>query len=157
MVPAACARASPSPSACFASRARRSFPRSERFRAPDGRIARRRASSHPRSERSRAATLQESAGSPTQGFVRSIYGVKVHLSSQLSTTETRGTAVGTATSAYVYDASEIVAVLRDDPRVEIDSSRLFNSDSSEIRVTTRVDLIVPNPSAVVRILGILTP
>jgi hypothetical protein len=60
--------------------------------------------------------------------VGSIYGVPVWLSSQLSTTETQGTA--TTSSAYVYDAAQIVAVMR-------------------------ADLLVPYPEAVVRISGIL--
>jgi HK97 family phage major capsid protein len=85
---------------------------------------------------------------------RSIYGLPVLLSSQLSITETQGTA-NNASSAYVYDASEVVVVRRSDVSVEIDRSRLFNSDESEIRAIARLDLIVPNPAAVVRIAGLL--
>jgi len=98
--------------------------------------------------------LQESAGSGSQGIQRSIYGVPVFLSSQLSITETQGTATD-ASSAYVYQADQIVAVLREQVRVERDSSRLFNSDESEIRAIMRADLAVPNPAAVVRIEGII--
>jgi HK97 family phage major capsid protein len=80
--------------------------------------------------------------------------VPVYLSSQLSTTETQGTA-NNASSAYVYQADQVVAVMRQDVRVERDSSRLFNSDQSELRAIMRADVVVPNPKAVVRILGII--
>lgn len=98
--------------------------------------------------------LQESAGSGGQAIARSIYGVPVFLSSQLSVTETQGSS-SLASSAYVYDVSEVYAVLRQDVRVELDSSRLFNSDQSEVRAILRADVVVPNPKAVCRILGIL--
>jgi hypothetical protein len=45
--------------------------------------------------------------------------------------------------------------MRQDVRVELDRSRLFNSDQSELRAIMRADLVVPNPKAVVRIRGIL--
>lgn len=93
-------------------------------------------------------------GNPTQGPRRSIYGLPVLLSSQLSITETQGSAT-TASSAYIYDAAEVVVVRRQDVSVEIDRSRLFNSDESEIRAIARMDLVVPNPAAVVRIAGLL--
>jgi HK97 family phage major capsid protein len=87
--------------------------------------------------------LLESPGSPV---TRSIYGVPVYLSSQLSVIE------GTAeSSAYVFDASQVVAVFRQDTRIELDRSRLFNTDQSELRAIMRADVVVPNPLAVVRI------
>ncbi|MDI3386356.1 phage major capsid protein [Streptomyces sp. B-S-A8] len=97
--------------------------------------------------------LQEHAGAGTDGVSRSIYGVPVYLSSQLSVAETQGTAVN-ASSVYVYQASEILAVLRQDTRVDVDNSRLFNSDQSEVRAIMRADVAVPNPLSVVRILGV---
>jgi hypothetical protein len=45
--------------------------------------------------------------------------------------------------------------MRQDARTKLDSSRLFNSDQSELRCTMRADVVVPNPEAAVRILGIL--
>src|SRR5262249_24807059 len=74
--------------------------------------------------------LQDNAGSVSQGLQRSIYGVPVYLTSQLSITETQGTAT-TASSAYVYTPSQVVVVRRSDVSVELDRSRLFNIDSSE--------------------------
>lgn len=119
---------------------------------------------HPRSWRtfskikevtgSSKPVLQDSAGSGAQSVPRQIYGLPVLLSSQLSVTETQGTA-SNASSAYVYDASEVVVVRRQDVAVEVDRSRLFNSDESEIRAIARMDLVVPNPAAVVRITGLL--
>lgn len=102
---------------------------------------------------SNKALLQNSAGSGTQGILRSLYGVPVLLSSQLSITETVG-ANSDCSSVYVYEADQVVAVIRDDVRVERDSSRLFNVDKSEIRAIMRADLVVPNPAAVVRITGV---
>lgn len=98
--------------------------------------------------------MQEHNGSGSGPVMRSIYGVSVYLTTQLSITETQGTN-NLASSAYVYDPSQVVVVVRDDVRVERDSSRLFNSDESEVRAITRLDMVVPNPAAVVRIAGIL--
>lgn len=97
--------------------------------------------------------LQDSAGSGSQGIERSIYGVPVYLSSQLSITETKGSSNDTS-SIYVYQPDQIVAVIREDVRVERDSSRLFNSDQTEVRAIMRADLVVPNPASVVRIVGV---
>ncbi|MGH3927572.1 MAG: hypothetical protein ACRDTT_32715, partial [Pseudonocardiaceae bacterium] len=68
--------------------------------------------------------LAESVGSPTGTVggrtrgdsVGSIYGVPVWLTSQLSVTETQGTA------SNVYDAQQVVAVLRTDTTIEADPS-----------------------------------
>ncbi|UQA92668.1 phage major capsid protein [Streptomyces halobius] len=100
------------------------------------------------------ALLQQHAGAGTDGVQRSIYGVPVFLSSQLSITETQGTATD-ASSAYIYQASEIVAVMREDTRLETDRSRLFHQDQTEVRAVMRADLVVPNPKAVVRLQGII--
>jgi HK97 family phage major capsid protein len=83
---------------------------------------------------------------------RSIYGVPVYLTSQLSITETRGTSTDTS-SVYVYQADQVVVVRRAETSVVRDSSRLFNSDQSEIRAIARLDLVLPNPTAVVRSVG----
>lgn len=76
-----------------------------------------------------------------------------YATSQLSTTETKGTSTDTS-SAYVFAPSEVVLVRRQDATIELDRSRLFDRDMSELRGKLRADLIVPNPSAVVRITGI---
>src|SRR5262245_14189417 len=90
--------------------------------------------------------LQQSAGSGGAAVANSIYGVPVFLTSQLSIVE------GTAeSSAYVYDASQVVAVFRQDTRIELDRSRLFNTDQSELRAIMRADVSAPNPKAIVRI------
>ncbi|MGZ4390039.1 MAG: phage major capsid protein, partial [Gaiellaceae bacterium] len=98
--------------------------------------------------------MQESAGSGAQGVVRSIYGVPVYVSSQLSITETQGGS-GDASSAYVYQADQVIAVRRAETRVEYDRSRLFNTDQSELRAVLRMDVVVPHPKAVCRIKGIV--
>jgi HK97 family phage major capsid protein len=92
---------------------------------------------------------------PTEGVRRSLYGVPVYLSSQLSTTETQGAAEDVTNSIYVYDASQVVFVLRDDTRIDVDRSVAFSRDSTAVRVTLRADLVLPNPASVVRITGVI--
>ena len=93
------------------------------------------------------------ADSPTVGTPRTLFGVPIYVSGQLSTAETQGTATNSS-SVYVYNASEVVYVRRSEVELELDRSRLFNSDQSELRAKLRGDLIVPNPTAVVRVVGV---
>lgn len=97
--------------------------------------------------------LIDAAGAPTGGPQRSIYGVPVFLSSQLSITETQGSSTN-CSSAYLIQADQCVLVSRAQVEVEVDSSRLFNSYQSEVRAIGRFDFVVPNPSAVCRVVGI---
>ena len=90
---------------------------------------------------------------PTGQTPRTLFGVPVYVSGQLSVAEAQGTA-GNAASIYVYNAQEVVYVRRSELELELDRSRLFNSDQSELRAKLRGDLIVPNPTAVVRIAGV---
>jgi HK97 family phage prohead protease len=78
----------------------------------------------------------------------------IYTTSQASMTETKGTATN-ASSIYVYAPAEIVVVRRQDTVIEVDRSRLFDRDMSEIRAKLRADLLVPNPMAVVRIDGVI--
>jgi HK97 family phage major capsid protein len=73
---------------------------------------------------------------------------------QLSVTETKGTA-SNASSAFVFAPREVVVVRRQDSQIEMDRSRLFDRDMSEIRAKLRADVIIPNPQAVVRVDGII--
>jgi HK97 family phage major capsid protein/HK97 family phage prohead protease len=77
----------------------------------------------------------------------------VYVSSQFSTVETAGTSSDTM-SAFVYAPSQVHIVNRLDGEILLDRSRLFHLDMSEIRAKLRVDLLVPNPVAVVRVKGI---
>ena len=90
---------------------------------------------------------------PTDGVVRALYGVPVLLTSQLPITETVGTSTDTS-SAFVYDASQVLAVLRKDASVVVDRSVLFSSDQSQVRLVMRADVAVANPAAVVRVTGL---
>ena len=76
-----------------------------------------------------------------------------YATSQLPTTETKGTSTDTS-SAYVFAPGEVVLVRRQDATIELDRSRLFDRDMSELRSKLRADLIAPNSSAIVRIVGI---
>jgi len=101
------------------------------------------------------ALLQAEQGGAVAAAQFSLYGLPVYLSSQLSITETQGASGAVASSAYVVDTSQCIVVIRQDVRVERDSSRLFNSDQSEVRAIMRADFVVANPAAVVRIVGVL--
>ena len=67
--------------------------------------------------------------------------------------ETQGTS-DDCSSIYLYEPGQVYLVRRKDVEVELDRSRLFDTDQSEMRGRMRVDLIVPNPTAVCRIKGI---
>ena len=88
--------------------------------------------------------LQQSAGSPTAGIRRSIYGVPVFLSSQLVTDAGAGTNESTI---YAYQAGEVVAVRREELRIELDPFSRFDTDESQLRCISRWGLAVPNPEA----------
>ncbi len=76
------------------------------------------------------------------------------VTTQLSVAETKGTAIA-ASSVYVFAPAQLVLVRRQDAAIELDRSRLFNIDASELRGKLRADLLAPNPSAVVRIDGVI--
>lgn len=90
---------------------------------------------------------------PSTDAPRTVFGNRVYVSAQLTLTETQGTSTD-CNSIYVYSASEVVLVRRQDAQIELDRSRLFNQDASELRGKLRADLVVPNPQAVVRIVGV---
>jgi HK97 family phage major capsid protein len=85
---------------------------------------------------------------------RSIEGVPIFTSNQLTLTETQGTS-NAANSVYVYDASQVIVVKAHDVRVEATSEAYFSTDEIGIRCIARVGFAVPNPHAVVRIMGVL--
>jgi len=99
--------------------------------------------------------LVEQTTGPTGEIRRSIYGRPVYITSQLSTTETQGSSGAVASSSYVVDTSRVLVVVRDNGRFEADRSVLFGSDQTQVRAVARVDLVVPDPLAVSRIVGIL--
>lgn len=78
----------------------------------------------------------------------------IYTTTQLPVNETKGTA-SNASSAYVFAPAEIVLVRRADAQIELDRSRLFDKDMSEMRAKARADLVVPNPVAVVQVNGII--
>jgi hypothetical protein len=53
------------------------------------------------------------------------------------------------TNTFVYAPSPVVLVRRQDAAIELDRSRLFNQDMSELRGKLRADVLLPNPAAVV--------
>lgn len=99
--------------------------------------------------------LKEATGSNAQ-LARPEGVPPIFTTSQLSTNETSGTATN-ARSIYVYAPGQLVLVRRQDATVELDRSRLFDRDASEMRGKLRADLLVPNPVAVVRITGVIPP
>jgi HK97 family phage major capsid protein len=114
---------------------------------------------HPRNlaalRKAKASTagsyLWQDVGSAEPGTV---FGVPIYSTAQLSTTETQGSSSIT-NSIYVYDVKSLAFVDRRPFTFEVDRSRLFNSDQSEIRAKLRGDLISPTPTGVVRLTGVL--
>ena len=92
----------------------------------------------------------QSGGAPN----RSIDGVPVYISNQLSTTETQGSS-SLASSVYVYDASQVIAVRRESMRLEATRDAYFANDQIGVRGIARIGFAVPNPLAVVRLAGVL--
>ncbi len=92
---------------------------------------------------------------PATSSPTGIFGVPVYTSPQLGLTETQGSSGAVANSAYVYDVDSLVYVQRTPIEVELDRSRLFNSDQSEMRAKLRGDLISPTPTGIVRVAGLL--
>jgi HK97 family phage major capsid protein len=91
---------------------------------------------------------------PASASPASIFGVPVVASAQLTLTETTGTSSLT-NSMYLYDTESLVYVQRSPIEIELDRSRLFNSDQSEFRAKSRGDLISPTPTGIVRMQGAL--
>jgi hypothetical protein len=72
----------------------------------------------------------------TTGTSRQVLGIPVHVSSSL-----------TAGTAWAVDSSRVLTVLRDDVRLETDSSRYFDSDRVAVRATMRVEFAFPSQGA----------
>lgn len=114
---------------------------------------------HPRSFRA-ARKLKDDTGrpllteSPDQATPYQLWGAPVFLSAQLAVNETQGSAT-TASSAYVYSPPQVVAVRRQDTEVTVDPLFDLRRELIGVRATTRWDLVVPNPKAVVRVRGLL--
>jgi HK97 family phage major capsid protein len=90
---------------------------------------------------------------PTRGMLGLIGIDSTYISNQLAVNETQGTSTD-ASSSYVLDTSRVFVVRRADITIEVDRSRLFNADKSEIRAKARVNLYVPEGQAIARIVGI---
>lgn len=90
---------------------------------------------------------------PTTGPTRTVYGVPVYVSNQLSVDEVQGTANNT-NSIYVVDLDSVVVVRRRDLTVVRDGSFKFSSDQTAVRATSRFDLVLSNPAGVVRVQGV---
>jgi HK97 family phage major capsid protein len=91
---------------------------------------------------------------PSVASPATVFGVPIVASAQLTLTETQGSSSLT-NSIYVYDVESVVYVQRSPIEIELDRSRLFNSDQSEFRAKSRGDLIAPTPTGIVRITGAL--
>lgn len=97
--------------------------------------------------------LLSPAGEPTQAPSRSLFGLPVYVTSQLSSTETRGGHSDTS-SIYVFDSSQLVLVRRADVQIEVDRSQYFSTDETQIRAKMRCGFALPWPAAVARVVGV---
>lgn len=98
--------------------------------------------------------MQASAGAGSQGVQNLIYGVPVYFSTQISTTEVQGTS-STCSSAYVFQADQVIMVRSHAVRLEADTGPFFSTDEIAVRAAARMTVAVPTPAAIVRIKGIL--
>jgi HK97 family phage major capsid protein len=94
-------------------------------------------------------------GDPAATTPGTVFGVPTYTTPQLATGEVQGTSGAVTNSAYLIDTESLVYVQRAPLEIELDRSRLFNSDQSEMRAKLRGDLISPTPTGVVRITGLL--
>jgi len=53
------------------------------------------------------------------------------------------------TRTFVYAPSQVVITPRQDATIEVDRSRLFHRDESEMRGKLRADILLPNPEAII--------
>jgi HK97 family phage major capsid protein len=106
---------------------------------------------HPRNVAALRKAKASTAGSylwsadPAVSSPTSMWGVPVFSTPQLGIAETQGSSSVT-NSIYVCDIDNVIYVNRQDIVIELDRSRLFNSDQSELRAKLRGDLISPNPT-----------
>lgn len=98
--------------------------------------------------------LQAHSGSGGQAVAGSIYGVPVHLSSQLSIAQTQGSATD-ASSAYVLQSDRVMVSRHGPMRVEVDRSRYFEFDQSALKFVAFVDVAVLHEQAVCQVQGII--
>ena len=77
-------------------------------------------------------------------------------SSQLATDEEQGEAED-ARSIYVYAPAQVPVVRRSEAQIELDRSRLFHEDASEMRGKLRADVLAPNPQSICRVVGVIPP
>ncbi len=89
----------------------------------------------------------------------SLFGVPVFTSNTLSIVETAGTAGTSCSSAYFFDAKELLTVWRSaggvgDSAIRLDAVRNGVDYSTDLIVSARVDLLVPHVKSVYRASGI---
>ncbi|MFG1993125.1 phage major capsid protein [Actinoplanes sp. NPDC048988] len=98
--------------------------------------------------------MQDSAGSGSGKVSKTILGRPVYLCSNLSLNETQGSATA-ASSIYVYDPAHIYAVIREDALFTVNPYIYGDKRQTLLQAEMRADVLVANPSAVVRIQGVL--
>jgi HK97 family phage major capsid protein len=108
--------------------------------------------------------LKEQSGSnrplvadpPASDAAPRIFGVPVFTTTSLPINEAQGTS-SNASSIYIYSVDPDkgpLLVRRADAEIELDRSRLFDRDASELRGKLRATVVVPQPLSVVRIVGV---
>lgn len=88
------------------------------------------------------------------GVTRKMLGLPVVLHSGLSVTEVEGESGPVCGSVYLAQWDQVIVGRWSDMLLDVDGSRLFNRDMSEIRGILQFDVAVPNAAAVCRISGV---
>jgi len=99
--------------------------------------------------------LGESWNAATMGIERKLLGLPVFVSSELSTTESEGSSGAVCGSVYLAEWRQVLVIHDGMLITEVNSSRLFNQDKSEIRSILRADVLTPNPEAIYRLRGVI--
>jgi HK97 family phage major capsid protein len=99
------------------------------------------------------ATRYQISPDPTKAGERSLFGVKVLISNQISNAETVGTSTDCSWIALA-DTSQIVVGQRQDLTVKYDESVYFASDQTAIRTTSRWDIGLLDPKGIELVTGV---
>lgn len=92
---------------------------------------------------------------PTEKFKRSLFGIPVFLSTQISTGETEGGSGAVCSSIILADMDQIVVGFRQEIDLKYSTDFAFNLDSTALRATARCDIQPVNIDGVDILTGVL--
>ena len=91
---------------------------------------------------------------PLSALTPTLWGHKVFISNNLPITETQGTSTNCST-VLMIDMSQVYVAVSRQPEMRISQDVYFASDQLGLKVTSRFDLGVPAPAAIVKTVGLI--